>query len=376
MPFRHFRSAFGNCQVVLSAKQRLQASDLFPDDYRDSLQNRGCAPGIGETGRHLRHCLMKQFAQTGSRFQDHCRTNPQIVGHRMQLFGSDLIRVRDTSQTHCQVPRNVFAISRAYQIVKRSKLQTSSIHIQQRQIFTVRIRVPHNQIEQCPVHQLLKFDQRKGRVIADDFCALPQSRSAFFSYFLPGLCSRSGIFVTFRPPMTENVPIGNKMSDWLVRHAVFPARDFLSPQGEPVGPFCRNGHSPQGELPWGAHPLHGDMLLFFPARMVAGRGEPRSTARQAVPTVGPFCRNGLSPQGETPWDARSLHVAMLLFFPARSVAGRGGAARSIPAEWTYFDERDQPPYFHSRNAVTSPPGTGLFWMYFTMRSSCSSLRDQ
>ena len=73
-------------------------------------------------------------------------------------------------------------------------------------------------------------------------------------------------------------------------------------------------------------------------------------------------------------DARSAATGS--YIPPRSVAGRGGAARSIPAEWTYFDERDQPPYFHSRNAVTSPAVTGLFWMYFTMRSSCSSLRDQ
>jgi len=31
--------------------------------------------------------------------------------------------------------------------------------------------------------------------------------------------------------------------------------EALPPSGEPVGPFCRKGLSPQGEPPWSAHPL-------------------------------------------------------------------------------------------------------------------------
>jgi len=49
----------------------------------------------------------------------------------------------------------------------------------------------------------------------------------------------------------------------------------------------------------------GELILDMAHRKVAGRGKPRSPARQAGPTdsspqanVGPACRAGLSPQGE------------------------------------------------------------------------------
>ena len=38
-----------------------------------------------------------------------------------------------------------------------------------------------------------------------------------------------------------------------------------------VGPFCRKGLSPQGEPPWGAHPLHVAAWPSFRPRLVAGR---------------------------------------------------------------------------------------------------------
>ena len=51
-----------------------------------------------------------------------------------------------------------------------------------------------------------------------------------------------------------------------------------------VGPFCRKGLSPQGEPPGVARPLHVAAWPFFPPRLVAGRGEPRSPPRQGGPT--------------------------------------------------------------------------------------------
>ncbi len=51
-----------------------------------------------------------------------------------------------------------------------------------------------------------------------------------------------------------------------------------------VGPFCRKGLSPQGEPPWDAHPLHVAACPFIPPRLVAGRGKPRSPPRQGGPT--------------------------------------------------------------------------------------------
>ncbi len=47
---------------ILSAKQRLQAANLFADNNGDSLQNRGRSPSVSKTRHHIRHCLMKQFA--------------------------------------------------------------------------------------------------------------------------------------------------------------------------------------------------------------------------------------------------------------------------------------------------------------------------
>gem|GEM_PF-4064889 len=85
--------------------------------------------------------------------------------------------------------------------------------------------------------------------------------------------------------MTKNVPIGKNMSGWLIRQLVFPDRDFLSPQGKPVGPFCRNGLLPQGEPPRNAHPLHVAALPSFPPRLVAGRGGAAKVFRLNLSTI-------------------------------------------------------------------------------------------
>ncbi len=54
-----------------------------------------------------------------------------------------------------------------------------------------------------------------------------------------------------------------------------------------------------------------------------------------IVNTGPFCRKGLSPQGELPWVAHLLHVAAWPFFRPRRVAGRGAAAKSCSASRTY-----------------------------------------
>ncbi len=46
------------------------------------------------------------------------------------------------------------------------------------------------------------------------------------------------------------------------------------------------GSSPYGEPCWGGRPLNVVALLLNPSCLVAGRGKPRSPARQAGPTVG------------------------------------------------------------------------------------------
>ncbi len=58
--------------------------------------------------------------------------------------------------------------------------------------------------------------------------------------------------------------------------------------------------------------------------------------------VGPFCRKGLSPQGEPPWVAHPLHVAARPSFRLRLVAGRGVAAKSCSASRTYRNRRLHP----------------------------------
>ena len=47
---------------------------------------------------------------------------------------------------------------------------------------------------------------------------------------------------------------------------------------------CRKGLSLKGEPPWDVHPLHVAAWPFFPPRLVAGRGKPRSPPRQGGPT--------------------------------------------------------------------------------------------
>ncbi len=44
----------------------------------------------------------------------------------------------------------------------------------------------------------------------------------------------------------------------------------------------------------------------------------RSVQSLMIVKVGPFCRKGLSPQGELPWEAHPLHVAAWLFLATQS----------------------------------------------------------
>ncbi len=73
-----------------------------------------------------------------------------------------------------------------------------------------------------------------------------------------------------------------------------------------------------------------------------------------VVKVGPFCRKGLSPQGEPLWVAHPFHVAAQPSFRPRLVAGRGVAAKSCSASRTYRNRRLHPaPPSHSH--MFTPP---------------------
>jgi len=92
--------------------------------------------------------------------------------------------------------------------------------------------------------------------------------------------------------------------------------------------------------------ISGNVILELEQYLVAGRGGPRSPARQAGPTVGPFCRKGLSPQGEPERGlqcdeaGRRERNLRQRDFGIGTIFGRRSrrAAKSCPAGRTYYGE--------------------------------------